>query len=539
MDHVKVLDCTLRDGAYLVDKNFGDISIHGITRGLMDAKIDIIEIGFLQNEGFGEGKVVFADSRDAEKFIPADKNEHLFTVLADYSRYDINLLDDCTGRSFDAVRACFFKHERFAALEFCKTIQEKGYLLFVQPVDVLGYSDQELIEFIHQINMLDPYCFSMVDTFGSMYTDDLRRIYSLVHHNLIESSMVGFHSHNNLQMSNALSQEFVQITQGQRNAVVDATVSGLGRGAGNTPTELLVQYLVSKLHYNYDVDAILDIMDVYIDNIRAHCSWGYSTPFFLAGTYNAHVNNLTYLTQKKSLRSKDIRCVVNLLDADTRKRYDYPLLENTFVTYQKADIDDESSLLKLNTELKEKNIVIMAPGRNAKKEAGTIQSYVKQHKAVVITINFFHEDIASDYIYLSNVKRYEYIKNDKQYGLSKKIVTSNITENVGEENYVISFSRLIKCGWENLDNSSILLLRLLDLLDVTSIAIAGLDGFGAEGLGGQYASENLESPRSHADAIRMNKEIQSMLHDFFRNRKSGCDIRFITKTRFSAPENQM
>ena len=71
MNHAMLLDCTLRDGAYLIDKKFGDTTIHGIVRGLLNTGIDVIEIGFLQNDGFGEGKTVFKNSIDAEKFVPA------------------------------------------------------------------------------------------------------------------------------------------------------------------------------------------------------------------------------------------------------------------------------------------------------------------------------------------------------------------------------------------------------------------------------------------------------------------------------------
>ena len=166
--HAKLLDCTLRDGAYLIDKKFGDPIIHGILNGLVAAKTDMIEIGFLQDEGMGEGKTVFQNSRDAERYIPRKRDGCLFTVLADYSRYSVSNLDDFTGRSCDAVRECFFKHERQKALEVSREIQKKGYLLFLQPVDILGYTDTELLEFIDQVNELEPYCFSIVDTFGSM-----------------------------------------------------------------------------------------------------------------------------------------------------------------------------------------------------------------------------------------------------------------------------------------------------------------------------------------------------------------------------------
>ena len=74
-------------------------------------------------------------------------------------------------------------------------------------------------------------------------------------------------------MSNALSQEFIRMTYGKREIVVDGTISGMGRGAVNTPTELIAQYLVSQREYNYDIDAILDLIDDYMDNIRTKCSW--------------------------------------------------------------------------------------------------------------------------------------------------------------------------------------------------------------------------------------------------------------------------
>lgn len=113
----KILDCTLRDGAYLIDKDFGRENIVGIIDGLIKANIDIVEIGFLQDEGQAEGKTVFFNSKDAKQYIPVRKQGQMFAVMADYSRYNVNNLDDNDGNSFDIVRECFFKHERYQALE--------------------------------------------------------------------------------------------------------------------------------------------------------------------------------------------------------------------------------------------------------------------------------------------------------------------------------------------------------------------------------------------------------------------------------------
>lgn len=535
MNHAKILDCTLRDGAYLVDKHFGNATIMGIIDGLVKTKVDFIEIGFLQNEGQGDGKTVYKNAADAQKFVPEDKQGCEFTVLADYSRYSIENLDECTGQSIDAVRECFFKDERFEALEVCRIIKQKGYKVFVQPVDILGYSDVELLELIERINEIEPYCLSIVDTFGSMYTEDLHRVFELINHNLISTCRIGFHSHNNMQMSNALSQEFLRLSLNKREVVVDGTISGMGRGAGNTPTELVVQYMVSKLGYNYDIDALLDVIDGYMDNIKARCTWGYSTPYFIAGSYGAHVNNVSYLLQKNSIRSKDIRYILNKIGEVPRKRYDYDLLEKTYLDYLSSEIDDLQYLQRLSDIMKDKEVLLLVPGNTVSSQAEKIKQYINENKPMIISVNFLHDSIKSDYLYLSNVNRYNYWKNDNRFKEQKKIYASNIARKSANDNdVVVSFTKLIKCGWEYLDNSTLMLLRLLDCLPITKISIAGFDGYECGNAAGvfNYANTELELSNVRDNSIRLNDEIRSMLEDYLMTRVSEVPIEFITDSRF-------
>lgn len=535
MNHAMLLDCTLRDGAYLIDKKFGDNNIRGIIDGLVKARIDCIEIGFFQDEGFGEGKTVFKNSADAKRFIPKDKNGSIFTVLADCSRYSISNLDVCDGTSIDAVRECFFKNERLDAIKNCKVIKQKGYKCFVQPVDILGYTDIELIELINMVNEVEPYCLSIVDTFGSMYQEDLHRVFEIINHNLTPTCKIGFHSHNNMQMSNALSQEFVRMTYGKRQAVVDGTISGMGRGAGNTPTELIAQYMVSQLGYNYDMDVLLDIIDDYMDNIRSKCSWGYTTPYFVAGCYSAHVNNITYLMQKSSIRSKNIRYILNKIGAIPRKRYDYDLLEKTYLEYLESDVDDTVALQRLHSELDGKSILVLAPGCSVVEQKNKIEQYMERHKPIVISINFVPDLVEADYVYMSNSRRYSYWKNNDKYLSKKKIITSNLkTKSDNKLEYIISFNKLIKCGWEHIDNSALMLLRLLDIMNVKSIAIAGFDGYSyIDEKSTNYATPELELYNVTQNPSALNKEISNMLKDYCETRKGNADIKFITSSRFS------
>ena len=532
--HAKLLDCTLRDGAYLIDKEFGEEYIRGIIDGLCAANVDIIEIGFFQNDGFGEGKTVFKNGRDAKKYIPKSKGDTLFTVLADFSRYSVSNLDECTSDSVDAVRACFFKKERKDVLEFCRTIKSRGYKLFVQPVDILGYSDIELIDLLNDINEIEPYCFSIVDTFGSMYVEDLHRVFSLIDHNLIQSSLIGFHSHNNMQMSSALSQEFLRLSYGQRKVIVDATISGMGRGAGNTPTELVAEYMVRKLGYSYNIDALLDIIDNYMDNIRTRCEWGYSTNMFLCGSYSAHVNNIDYLTKKSSISSKDIRYILNKIGAQKRKRYYYDLLEQTYIEYLDSQIDDLEAFNKLKSEFCGRNVIMIAPGKNAIMEQNKVVDCCdKTENPIVVSVNFIPNYIKPDYIYMSNVRRYNYWKNNECFKKSRKILVSNVTTE-NESETVISFNRLIKCGWECMDNSSIMLLRLLDQLGAKTVAIAGMDGYSVENSEKEnYADKYLELANVKNNPIAINKDIADMLIDFLETKTSSIRISFITTSKFS------
>lgn len=534
MGHAKLLDCTLRDGAYLVDKKFGNTTIKGIINGLVKARVDFIEIGFFQDEGYGEGKTVYRNSADAKKNVPRNKYGCLFTVLADFSRYSIANLDQCAEDSIDAVRECFFKHERFEAMRVCQIIKDKGYKLFIQPVDILGYTDIELIEFLDMVNEVEPYCISIVDTFGSMYQEDLHRVFEIIDHNLISTCKIGFHSHNNMQLSNALSQEFLRMTVGKREIVIDGTISGMGRGAGNTPTELIAQYMVSRLGYNYDMDSILDIIDSYMDNIRSKCSWGYTTPYFVAGCYSAHVNNIAYLSNKNSISSKNIRYILNKIGVNARKSYDYELLEQTYVELMQSDVDDEDAIKSLKKLMNKREVLVLVPGNSVTTEQKKIKEYILKHQPIVISVNFIHDSIKADLVYMSNAKRYEYWKNSVYFYNIKKILTSNLEIDADKDTYIVSFIKLIKCGWEHLDNSTLMLLRLLDVLDVEQISIAGFDGYSSlNGESKNYVNSDLELSSMLKSPIEVNKEIYDMLLDYNSNRlHKNIPIKFITNSRF-------
>lgn len=534
MKRVNILDCTLRDGGYLIDSQFGNTAIKGIIEGLAESGVEVIECGFLKDEPHPDGTTIFNNASQLIPFLPSDKGQTSYVCLADYSRYHIDNLEPYDGKSIDGVRACFFKHERYDVMDFCKSITEKGYKLYVQPVDILGYTDAELLELIEMVNDLEPYAFSIVDTFGSLYREDLQRVFYLVHHNLWTNAKIGFHSHNNLQMSFALAQDFVEMSQGLRDVVVDSTMAGMGRGAGNTNTELVMQYMNRKYNSGYSIDIVLDLIDNYIDGYHNHYEWGYSIPYFLAGSHSAHVNNISYLSTKAGIASRDINFLLNRLEPAERKRYNYDLLEKTYLDYLNAHCNDEQAIAQLKEALSGKDILILLPGHSIITCRDSIQGFCEKTNPIVISVNLLSTDYPIDYAYFSNKNRYQYWKSATEFSDYKKIVTSNVTTIDKEDHFVIDFSRLVKCGWEQLDNSGILLLRLLDLMDVNSIAIAGFDGYSHNNENPNYVQKTMEKTRNTLNAEEANKDIKSMLIDYMNTRKCNCPISFITPSHFES-----
>lgn len=534
MKRVNILDCTLRDGGYLIDSQFGNTAIKGIIRGLTESGIDVIECGFLKDEPHQEGNTVFNNASQIRPFLPEDRRNASYVCLADYSRYSIDQLEPFDGTSIDGVRACFFKKERHDVLDFCHSIKERGYKLYVQPVDILGYTDAELLDLIEAVNDLEPYAFSIVDTFGSLYKEDLQRVFYLIHHNLFSSTKIGFHSHNNLQMSFALSQEFIEMSQGLRSVVVDCTMTGMGRGAGNTNTELVMQYMNRKFNSGYDINTVLDLIDNYVDGFHNQYEWGYSIPYFLAGSYSAHVNNISYLSTKAGIASRDINYLLNRIGAAARKRYDYDLLEKTYMEYLGTICDDQESIDTLKQILSDKEILMLLPGHSISIHKKEILQYHATHHPVVISVNLLSHEYPIDYVYFSNKNRYHYWQSATHFKEYKKIVTSNVSTNTEKNQLVIDFTRLVKCGWEQLDNSGILLLRLLDQLGVRSIAIAGFDGYSHNPGGQNYLQKAMEKTRNTLNAEEANKDIRSMLEDYMNTRTQDCPVTFLTPSLFES-----
>lgn len=532
---VQLLDCTLRDGAYIVDSKFGTAAMKGIIKKLQDASVDIIECGWLKNAEHVKGTSFYHVPSDIQQYIGKKNKNTTYVTMIDWDRYDLNYLPENDGMGLDAIRVVFPYGKHVEGMAVGKEIQKKGYKVFFQAANTLAYSNADLVKLAKSANEVLPVCLSIVDTFGAMYEEDLERIVKVLDKELDPRIKLGFHSHNNQQLSYALTMHFEKILRDSgRDVIIDSSLCGMGRGAGNTPTELIVNYLNTRCNRDLDMNAIMDAIDMYMPYFLENYSWGYSTPYFIAGMYCCHVNNIAYLRQNHRTNSRDMRNIIESLSPADRKKYDYDLLEKKYLENQSRRVDDEVVIEELKEVFEDREVLLIAPGKSIIEKQEQIKAYIDEKCPIVICVNAISELYNCDYLFLTSVTRYDYAKEiyPKQFEQMKKILLSNIKVVPNDDELIINFERVIKRGWEHFDNAVITCLRLLSKLSVKDVTLAGFDTF-EHHYNASYADKALPTINPDNKWDELNEEILEMYLDFKRTSGENMNIQFITDSYFN------
>lgn len=336
MKKIRLLDCTLRDGAQTNEARFGECAAKEIARGLAQAKIDIIECGFLKECDYEEGRTYYPQPSYARKYVPKEGNgEIVFAALMDFGRYNVDILEEKSNDSFDLIRISLFEKDIPNVKDFIKKVMDKGYMVSIQPMDTFSYSDEHILEIISIANELNVQMLSMVDTYSLATESDIDRVYSIYKNNLNIGIKIGFHSHNNQLNSYALARHFIDISNEEidREIVLDCSLYGMGRGGGNLNTELISEFMNKQGINHYEMKPILDLIDKYIMEFKKKYKWGYSLDMLYAGLYGVHVNTTAYLLNKPGMSSYDLKCIFEMLDDHKKKRYDYDYLDMIYEKY--------------------------------------------------------------------------------------------------------------------------------------------------------------------------------------------------------------
>lgn len=531
MMDIKLLDCTLRDGGYVNDWEFGQDNIVNIFERLVSAGIDIIEVGFIdERRTFDLNRTIMPDSDAVNRmFSGLDKGESIIVGMIDYGTCSIDHILEQKNSFLDGIRVIFKKQKMYEAIDFCRQIKEKGYKVFAQAVSITSYDDNEFAELLTLINRLAPYAFSLVDTYGLLHKQQLLHYYQTADEHLDSHIGLGYHAHNNFQLAYANCIELFENPPQNRLLIVDGTLYGMGKSAGNAPIELLVTYLNEHGSKHYYSSQLMEAIDVTIMDIYRQIPWGYNFKFFMSASHDCHPNYVSYLMDKQKISVKSVHQILDQIEVDKKLLYDRDYIERLYVEYQKkisgVGIDSGKKWIG---DISGRSVLLLGPGPSIYSQRAVICDYIAQHNPVVISVNFLPDDYAVNYVFISNAKRYVQLSTALSRNHNQKLVaTSNVTKASGEFEYTLSYSGLLDEAAMIVDNPMVMLIRYLVEHGMDQISLAGFDGY-TKSITSDYINPNMEHSFSKEKALELNADTVESLKRIPNLPK----LHFVTETHY-------
>lgn len=481
MRKIQLLDCTLRDGGYINDWQFGHEDMISIVERLVCAGVDIIEIGFIDaKRPFDINRSIMPNTASAARiFHGVETNGAMMLGMIDYGTCPIENLQPCAESFLDGIRVIFKKEVKEEAIRFCAAVKALGYQVFANCVSITSYSDSELLELIDLINDLEPYAVSIVDTYGLLHQEGLMKFFNVMDAKLNHQIGLAYHAHNNFQMGYANGIEFIS-RETSRPLVIDGTLFGMGKSAGNTPLELLAMYMNEHFQTKYDISLMLDAIEMNLMEIHQRLPWGYKPFYFIAASQKCHPNYVSFLIDKGTLSMRSINELLGRLEPAKKLLYDQKYIEQLYLSYQRDECDDRADRETLCKLFSGKDILVIGPGKTVLEHRDEIRRYMVEKQPLVLAINSLPEEICAEYVFATNNLRYtkllaQMVKPENLH--VQLIATSNLSRVNRDFRFVLNYGSLIDPETEIPDNSLVMLLKVLLQANVTSVALAGFDGY--------------------------------------------------------------
>ena len=286
-NRIQVLDCSIRDGGLMNCWNFDPAFVNESVAASVKVGVDYIELGYKAGTEFfnpAEYGIWRFCPETALRSAWGDQtlNGHSrLSVMIDIGRFNLADLLPASESVVSTFRVACYTHQIPEAIETGLYLQKLGYESFVNIMAVSEACKEELNEGLRLISSDSPARgIYVVDSYGSLNPTHTKRIVEW-YRSMCPGKEIGFHGHNNQQL--ALANTLAAIEAGA--TIVDASLYGMGRGAGNCHLELIL----SQLNRNVgDLAPLFEVMDRHVVALRERLRWGYSLPYALAGMANQH-----------------------------------------------------------------------------------------------------------------------------------------------------------------------------------------------------------------------------------------------------------
>lgn len=340
--NIRLLDATLRDGGQglddlfnngFSDKFYPEETKHRIIDLLGQSGVDIIELGAMGPSKDDKSKfAIYQNVEELSKYLPEKRNPNqLYIGLYIGPDTDTDKIPEWNPSLVKGVRVILRYSELKKSLYYCASLAKKGYSVFVQPMLTMRYSDKELDLVLGMTNDMGAYACYFVDSYGYMEPKDIDRLFRYFDKGLNKDVRIGFHAHNNMNLAYANVISFIN-TETERELLIDACATGMGQGAGNLQTELIVPYLNEHFGKKYDYEPILEVCDILDNEMIPANLWGYSVTRLLPAVYKTAYKYALVMRNKYHLSFKQMNQILREMPDDMRNRYTKENLEQLLET---------------------------------------------------------------------------------------------------------------------------------------------------------------------------------------------------------------
>ena len=285
---IKVLDATIRDGGLVNSFYFTDEFVKKLYKANVKAGVDYMEFGYKASKELFDvdkfGKWKFCDEQSIRDIVGENDTDMKISVMADVGRTDLehDILDK-KDSVIDLVCVATYINTIPAAIDMAEYCKSKGYETSINIMAISTSGDRDIKQALELIGQSGVDMIYIVDSYGSMYPEQIRELAEMYTEVGVKyGKKIGMHAHNNQQMAFANTIE----ATAQGVSMLDATMSGMGRGAGNCAMEALIGFLKNP---KYKIDPVLKfVQDEMVKLKKEGLVWGYDVPYLITGILNVH-----------------------------------------------------------------------------------------------------------------------------------------------------------------------------------------------------------------------------------------------------------
>lgn len=281
---IKVLDCTVRDGGLINKWQFSDDFVRKVFLALSEAGVDYMEIGYKSSEKYfsrdENGAWKFCTEDDLKRIVGGFDNKMKLSAMADIGRIDTEDIIPQKDSALDMIRVACYVKEIDKGISLAHQCIDKGYETTINLMSVSKVLERDLDEALNDLSKSSVPVVYIVDSFGAMYSEQIHFLVKK-YFAALPGKELGIHAHNNQQL--AFANTIEAIIAGVNR--IDATLYGMGRGAGNCPLELLLSFLKNP---KFDIRPVIEIIQEIFIPLKAEIEWGYHIPYMITGILNEH-----------------------------------------------------------------------------------------------------------------------------------------------------------------------------------------------------------------------------------------------------------